>query len=64
MRLSAEGFYIERYVKCANCGLLMYDDGVASPDARDFCSDWCVQWDAKRQAGERHPVLPLGTRVT
>jgi hypothetical protein len=59
MRLSAEGFYIERYVKCANCGLLMYEEGIPSPDGRDLCSSWCAEWDAKRQAGEQHPVLPL-----
>jgi len=29
MRFSANGYYIERYVKCANCGLLIYDDGIA-----------------------------------
>lgn len=62
MRLSAEGFYIEHYVKCANCGLLMYEEGVAAADGRDFCSSWCKQWDAKRKAGEKHPVLPLPPR--
>ena len=29
MRFSANGYYIERYVKCANCGMLVYDEGIA-----------------------------------
>jgi N-methylhydantoinase B len=64
MRLSPDGLYIERYVKCANCGLLMYEDGVATADGRDLCSSWCAEWDAKRRKGDRHPVLPLPPRVS
>lgn len=60
MRMSPEGYYVERYVKCENCGLLIYGDGLPSPARKGlFCSDWCVQWDAKRLSGEDHPVLPL-----
>ena len=29
MRFSENGYYIERYVKCANCGLLVYGEGIA-----------------------------------
>ena len=29
MRFSDNGYYIEKYVKCANCGLLIYGDGIA-----------------------------------
>lgn len=28
MRFSENGYYVEKYVKCANCGLLIYGDGV------------------------------------
>ena len=28
MRFSENGYYIEKYVKCANCGLLIYDEGI------------------------------------
>jgi N-methylhydantoinase B len=60
MRMSPEGYYVERYVKCDNCGLLIYGDGLPSTTRKAlFCTDWCVAWDAKRQAGEQHPVLPL-----
>ena len=27
MRFSDNGYYIERYIKCDNCGVLIYDDG-------------------------------------
>jgi len=60
MRMSPEGYYVERYVKCDNCGLLIYGDGLPSITREAlFCTEWCVAWDAKRQAGEQHPVLPL-----
>jgi N-methylhydantoinase B len=63
MRFSPEGYYVERYVKCANCGLLIYDQGVSAGGDRKglFCSSWCVDWDAQRQAGVDHPVLKLPT---
>ncbi len=28
MRFSPNGFYIEKYVKCDNCGLLVYGSGI------------------------------------
>ena len=60
MRFSPEGYYVERYIKCDNCGLLIYGEPVrADARAAMFCSTWCVEWDAKRQAGDPHPVLKL-----
>ena len=47
MRFSANGYYIERYVKCANCGMLIYDAGIAGQrHGKDcvYCSDWCIEW--------------------
>ena len=48
MRFSENGFYIEKYLKCANCGLLIYGDGHQAPGAAAstglYCSDWCVEW--------------------
>ena len=62
MRFSPEGYYVERYVKCANCGLLIYDHGVHEAAGKGlFCSAWCVAWDEQRQAGAEHPVLKLPT---
>ena len=62
MRFSANGYYIEKHIKCMNCGVLIYDDGV--PAERNgkpqiFCSDWCVQWSALRDSGAENIRLPL-----
>ena len=55
MRFSANGYYIERYVKCANCGLLVYGEGIAGErhgKACVYCSPWCVEWAALRDREE------------
>ena len=47
MRFSDNRLYIERYLKCANCGVLLYGDGTASEvegRAQQYCSDWCIAW--------------------
>jgi len=51
MKFSENGLYIERYVKCANCGVLIYEKDAKEKktrDNQDFCSDWCVQWNRDR----------------
>lgn len=62
MRFSDTGYYIEAYVKCDNCGVLIYGEGVkARADGLEdliFCSDWCTQWKAARARGET-PRIPL-----
>ena len=67
MRFSANGYYIERYVKCANCGLLVYGDGIAGQrHGKDCvnCSDWCVEWAARydREPGYFRLSLPAPER--
>ncbi len=62
MRFSPDGYYVESYVKCVNCGVLVYDAGT--PGRRGtkpamFCSAWCREWDALREAGVENPVLKL-----
>lgn len=62
MRFSDNGYYIEKYVKCANCGLLIYDRGieVADGDAlRIFCSEWCIRWAELRGSGQNYFQLPI-----
>ncbi|MEX2480251.1 MAG: hypothetical protein WD928_05255 [Gammaproteobacteria bacterium] len=62
MRFSDNGYYIERYVKCANCGMLIYDDGVTAPvagEAQQYCSQWCVDWATARARGVAEPRIPL-----
>jgi hypothetical protein len=62
MRFSSNGYYIEIYVKCAICGVLVYDAGkqiVQEGAERVFCSDWCVEWTALRKDGAKNVRLPL-----
>ena len=62
MRFSDNGYYIERYIKCDNCGVLLYEDGIkceVAGEAKLFCSDWCQQWATARAAGIDEPRIPL-----
>lgn len=55
MKFSQNGLYIEKYIKCANCGTLVYvDDPAQSKDAVTqgdaiFCTQWCVDWAEARR---------------
>jgi N-methylhydantoinase B len=67
MRFSANGYYVERYIKCANCGVLVYGPGLtAMHGAREvtFCSPWCIEWLAFREndAAETPPPMPRTQR--
>jgi hypothetical protein len=62
MRFSQNGYYIEKYIKCMNCGVLVYDGGTqVERHGKNliFCSDWCVQWSALRESGAKEIRLPL-----
>ena len=45
MRFSENGYYIESYVKCDNCGVLIYGDPIphsdGGPAEQGFCTQWC-----------------------
>ncbi|MGE4248986.1 MAG: hydantoinase B/oxoprolinase family protein [Parvibaculaceae bacterium] len=53
MKFSTSGYHVERYVKCANCGKLIFAGGIArdvtGASAR-FCSQWCIDWLVAREA--------------
>lgn len=62
MRFSQNGYYIEKHIKCMNCGVLIYDEGTQVErhgKTRIFCSDWCVQWSALRESDAQEIRLPL-----
>ena len=63
MRFAEKGYYVEDYIKCKNCGVLVYDVPASDASAGNapdiFCSDWCREWSAARDGGDEHPVLPL-----
>ncbi|MEQ8348147.1 MAG: hypothetical protein RIB84_20795 [Sneathiellaceae bacterium] len=47
MKFSANRLYVEQYLKCDNCGILLYEGEPQIADAeagKKFCSDWCVDW--------------------
>lgn len=54
MKFAANRLYIERYSKCPNCGVLLYETsinpatGSVTVDGKTYCSDWCVRWEADR----------------
>ncbi len=60
MRFSANGLYIEEYLKCTNCGVLIYEaelpDSVTVEDKGLFCSQWCIDWmDAREKRKAESP---------
>ena len=61
MRFADNGYYIERYIKCENCGVLIYDDGISVPrpdaDAVLVCSPWCRDWFEQRARGVASPQI-------
>jgi hypothetical protein len=61
MRFSANGYYVERYVKCDCCGVLNYDEGIAvsRPDAGPllYCSPWCREWHRQKLDGVECPQV-------
>ncbi len=63
MRFSDNGYYIERYIKCDNCGVLIYDEAGITADVKGkemlFCSDWCIQWKTACANGIEEPRIPL-----
>jgi hypothetical protein len=51
MKFAPNKLYVESYVKCRNCGVLIYDAGRADAVTKDdaiYCSPWCVDWEADR----------------
>jgi hypothetical protein len=64
MKLSENGLYVERYIKCGTCGGLIYeksdrDQQLLTDDGINYCSQWCIDWKKAREtrrAKERKPV--------
>ena len=62
MRFSDNGYYIERYIKCDNCGVLIYGEGMTATvtgEEQLFCSSWCIDWADARAKGIDEPRIPL-----
>ncbi len=58
MRFAPNHLYIEEYVKCANCGVLIYEERgskksqTISKDGKVYCSQWCLDWEQARESGK------------
>lgn len=56
MKFSLNGLYIESYTKCANCGVLIYENSAedgrkkTEHEGRIYCSSDCVDWKTARDA--------------
>ncbi|MFB2549989.1 hypothetical protein [Ensifer soli] len=56
MKFSLNGLYIESYTKCANCGVLIYENSEEDSrrktlhEGRIYCSQECVDWKIARDA--------------
>jgi hypothetical protein len=54
MKFAQNRLYIEAYIKCHNCGVLLFHDDKAQQAAKVdisgvvYCSDWCVDWASDR----------------
>jgi len=48
MKFSGNGLYIEEYIKCQNCGYLIYETEfnktIKNNEEKIFCSKWCLDW--------------------
>jgi hypothetical protein len=56
MKFSQNGLYIESYSKCANCGVLIYENFAEDArkkvqhEGKTYCSQECVDWKTARDA--------------
>jgi len=64
MKFAPNHLYIEEYVKCTNCGVLIYEprgtdkSSTIVREGRPYCSQWCVDWELARARGSAPPVVP------
>ncbi|OBR46279.1 hydantoinase B/oxoprolinase family protein [Paraburkholderia tropica] len=59
MRFSENGYFIEKYIKCANCGKLIYGEPpVVTASNKTYCGDWCETWQAARTQGAGFASAP------
>jgi hypothetical protein len=53
MKFSENGLYVERYIKCGTCGVLIYnkrDQELLIHEGNHYCSQWCIDWRKAREA--------------
>lgn len=56
MKFAQNRMYVESYIKCRNCGVLIFEGSAAEKrdavtiDGARYCSAWCVDWEKARDA--------------
>ena len=64
MKFAPNRLYIEEYVKCANCGVLIYEDrstkklSTVNSGGKLYCSQWCLDWDRARDGSKPAATTP------
>ena len=71
MRFAPNNLYIEEYVKCANCGVLIYEKRSAKDPGKKpetitkagkiYCSQWCLDWEEARADKEAKRTSAVGS---
>lgn len=62
MKFAPNHLYIEQYVKCANCGVLIYEpragerNETIESEGKVYCSQWCFDWEQSRQSAKPAPA--------
>ena len=62
MKFAQSGYYIEKYVKCVNCGVLIYENSATSGKASNasYCTQWCIEWAKQKEQGIENPTVSVG----
>jgi N-methylhydantoinase B len=61
MKFSSNRYYVEKYEKCSVCGKLVFEEKIEKVNAAGqkalYCSDWCVNWEIKKQNKQTAEVM-------
>ncbi len=54
MKFAKNRMYVESYIKCHNCGILIFEGSLTDKtesvtlNGVRYCSAWCVSWETER----------------
>lgn len=66
MKFADNGYYIESYSKCSNCGVLIFEATEKATrrwQGQRFCSQWCEDWYVARNSDLSPEALVTFERV-
>ena len=61
MKFAQNGYYIKKYVKCANCCVLIDEQSAASHQSADsaYSTQWCVEWTKQKAHRVENPIVSI-----